>query len=219
MKLHQRNKTNVDAQVDEDYASIMERPWFRYFRNLREGVLKRYLSQHPEIPLDRVLDLGCANSVHLGLFPSGSLKIGIDPSMEALRTSDDATGSHFAAGDAGRIPLKDSSINFLLASGLMHHVHEFMEDVLNEMYRVLAPGGILYIDEPNGLNPLWKLVLLSPIGREVDHGLTKTVTAKQIMKAAPGFECKATIYYGLTRMSFLAVRLLVVLRKPMRPTT
>ena len=108
---------------------------------------------------------------------------------------------------------KDNSINFLLASGLLHHVHEFLDDVFKEAHRVLAPGGVLYIDEPNGRNPLWKLVLLSPIGREIDEGATKPLTVKQILRASTQFEHADTIFYGLSRRSMLAVRLVVVLRK------
>ena len=211
--------SHLAASVDGEYSKIMARPWFRYFRNLRETEITKFLSRHPKLSLGQVLDLGCADSVHLQLFPDDSLKIGVDPSMEALQTSGKSVGSCLAAGDAASIPLKDKSINFVLASGLIHHVHGFLEEVMREVFRVLVPGGVLYIDEPNGRNPLWKLVLMSPIGREVDEGGTKPFTVPQMLKSANQFEHLDSMFYGLSLWPMWAVRWVVVLRKPWESET
>ena len=214
MNTKQHHHPHMAASVDGEYAKIVSRPWFRYFRNLGKRELTKYLNQHSEIPLDRVLDLGCANGEYLQLFPADSFKVGVDPSLQALRTSHDANDYHLAAGDACSIPLKDNSIDFIIAFGMLHHVHQFLEEVFREANRVLAPGGVLYVDEPNGRNPLWKLVLLSPLGREIDEGATKLLTVKQLLNAVTQLEHEDTLFFGLSRRSMLAVRTVVVLRKP-----
>jgi len=51
-------------------------------------------------------------------------------------------------GDAEDIPFKDGTFDICLCIAAIHHFHRQPERFLQEMYRVLRPGGILYIFEP-----------------------------------------------------------------------
>jgi SAM-dependent methyltransferase len=56
---------------------------------------------------------------------------------------------------AGDLPLADASFDFVLANGVLEHVVPFSSrpQVLLEMWRLLRPGGLLYLSETP--NPLW----------------------------------------------------------------
>ena len=164
--------------------------------------------------LGTVLDLGCANSVHLNLFPPESFKIGIDLSLQALLTAEAAAQSSLVVADGCSVPMKDETAHFILACGLVHHVHRDLRKFFSEVFRVFVPGGVLYVDEPNAHNPLWRLILQSPLGREIDSGITELIPAPEIITAASSFQCEDRIFHGLFKQPTLAVRLIVVLRKP-----
>jgi SAM-dependent methyltransferase len=51
-------------------------------------------------------------------------------------------------GDGRRLPIRDNSIGFLLLNHILEHVEDSI-GLVSEAYRVLKPGGILYIATPN----------------------------------------------------------------------
>src|SRR4029434_9789677 len=55
------------------------------------------------------------------------------------------------AGDAGRLPYPDRSMDAVFGFSVLHHVD--LEPTLAEMRRVLRPGGMIWFSEPNMLNP------------------------------------------------------------------
>src|SRR5258708_1830762 len=92
----------------------------------------------------RVLDLACGNGRWLSRFHPGSY-VGIDLNESMLREARQRyTGAQFVQGDMTVIPFADGSFDGVLSMfGAMGHLPcEGQEKMLDEIHRVLAPGGV-----------------------------------------------------------------------------
>ena len=104
---------------------------------------------------DHVVDIGCGT----GFFaipasrivgPEGSV-IAIDPSMEMLedlkrRALEAGVKVRVRGGRAGQIPLPDAGATFAIMANVLHEV-DSPQLTLNEVHRILAPGGRVAIVE------------------------------------------------------------------------
>ena len=118
------------------------------------------------------LDLGCgheffpswmadAESTGKKLVKKSSMVVGIDcdkPSVE-----NNTFIQHCLVGDGGGLPFKANSFNLLTANMVFEHV-EFPDQVLQEIYRVLEPGGVFIFHTPNYLNYMTVIASLLPNG-------------------------------------------------------
>ncbi|MBL0713804.1 MAG: class I SAM-dependent methyltransferase [Desulfosarcina sp.] len=77
--------------------------------------------------------------------------IGIDISLGMLRYAQRKKMT-VLRGDAAKLPFADNCFNGVLAKGVLHHIPD-MAVVVEEIARVLKPGGIAVLAEPN-LSPL-----------------------------------------------------------------
>ncbi len=109
---------------------------------------------------DRVLDLGCGEGRHVISLAceSGIDAIGIDLGIKDLATAKSrmqecmsfkADDSRFLIAQANglSLPFSDSSFDRVLCSEVLEHIDDW-EAMLQEMARVLKPGGILAISVP-----------------------------------------------------------------------
>ncbi len=76
---------------------------------------------------------------------------GIDLSADMIRLAQEHAKRerveervHFDVGDVGRLPYPDHSFDVVVSTISLHHWHE-LEQPLRELYRVLRPGGKLWI--------------------------------------------------------------------------
>ena len=110
-------------------------------------------------PGDTCLDLGCGEGRHAlaAYLLEGVQSLGIDLSEQDLGVATkriDDMQSHapcgqiaFAAGDATCLPLPDASVDAAIASEVLEHIPNYLT-VLEELWRVLKPGGRLCISVP-----------------------------------------------------------------------
>lgn len=115
----------------------------------------------PLSPGDRVLDLGCGEGRHaLTAFLQPEVEvIGVDLSVEDLCTAnariEDMTayqpgGSvQFLRGDALQLPFADATFDRVICSEVLEHVPNYLA-VLEEIHRVIKPGGKLCVSVPRG---------------------------------------------------------------------
>lgn len=90
-----------------------------------------------------LLDLGCGQKPYAGLFaPYVTQHVGMD--MPASIHGRDALD---LIGSALSLPIVSSSCNTVLATEVMEHVPD-PDRMLAEIYRVLAPGGVLILSVP-----------------------------------------------------------------------
>ncbi|MDP7057827.1 MAG: class I SAM-dependent methyltransferase [Nitrospinaceae bacterium] len=75
---------------------------------------------------------------------------------------------HFRLMDANYLEFEDESFDFVYGCAILHHL-DYVR-ALNEVCRVLKPGGRILFVEPLGINPVGKLVrAMTPFARTVDE--------------------------------------------------
>lgn len=112
-----------------------------------------------------VLDLGCGDGNSAEFFQKHFRNLdyfGLDASKESIsvakgRKLTDARFSHF---DGLNIPFAEAKFDIVFIACVLHHIDSLEhENILNEVKRVLKPGGRLYIFEHNPLNPVTRRIV------------------------------------------------------------
>jgi SAM-dependent methyltransferase len=115
---------------------------------------------------DRVLDFGCgpgaflsATSPFCASIVGADISRGfIDASRDLIKRRDIDNASVVHVGGNG-LPFASESFDTVLCIDVLHHL-EVTSAALEEIRRVLKPGGVLYILEPNQMNPaIWLMHL------------------------------------------------------------
>ena len=114
----------------------------------------KMLSSHLE-PGMRMLELGCG----IGYFTrelarSGADIVAVDVSPELLeiaKVDRPAANVRYEIQNACALKYPDAIFDSVVGSSVLHHLE--IKEALQEIYRVLKPGGAIYFTEPNMLNP------------------------------------------------------------------
>jgi ubiquinone/menaquinone biosynthesis C-methylase UbiE len=124
-----------------------------------------------------VLDYGCGKGdFSLSLASRGARVVGIDISpklIEQARASASRIGMNgaspqFMVGDAHRTPFDDSTFDYVVGNGALHHLD--LDTAYAEIARVLKPGGKALFMEPMYHHPLlWTLRRLTPKTHTADE--------------------------------------------------
>lgn len=102
----------------------------------------------------RVIELGCgaAGMVRklVQRFPDARVvALEIDPVQHRKNVAKPAGGIRFVEAGAQSIPEADASFDLALMLKSLHHVPlDAMDSAFGEVWRVLRPGGLLYVSEP-----------------------------------------------------------------------
>lgn len=123
-----------------DYKRRVDEPWME----------KEYELIQPYIVGKNVLEIGYGmGRDHLELVKRGAILSGIDitpQNLEITRAHLDVFGytSDLYVGDAENLPFKNNQYDFVYSFGVLHHTPN-MEKAIQEVYRVLKPGGRCWI--------------------------------------------------------------------------
>ena len=112
-------------------------------------------------PGDRVLDVGCGNGRHaFEAYRRGARVVAFDLDREELAAvtglcgamrlegeAPPAAGSAAVTGDATVLPFADSSFDKIIAAEVFEHILDDQR-AMNEVARVLRPGGVLAVTVP-----------------------------------------------------------------------
>ena len=98
----------------------------------------------------KLLDIGCGTGFIIGMATDLFDEInGVDITAAMLARVPKAPNVHVQEADASKTPFADGSMDLVTAYSFFHHLED-MGAVAAEAFRVLRPGGGLYIDlEPN----------------------------------------------------------------------
>jgi SAM-dependent methyltransferase len=122
----------------------------------------------------RILDAGCGNGISVDLLTAaGHDAYGIDSSaLRRWQWRERVHRERLAVADGAKLPFADAYFHVLLCSGVLEHVgvvemggdayrvkplpnrDDARRAFLAGLLRVLAPGGTLYLDFPNGAFPI-----------------------------------------------------------------
>jgi len=106
-----------------------------------------------------MLDVGCGEGRHIfGIMQDYPLMkcIGLDMDKESLEKAEEGyeyfksiseAGARFLKGSAYILPFPDESIDLIVCSEVLEHLHEY-NDAVKEIHRVLKPGGKFYASVP-----------------------------------------------------------------------
>lgn len=103
---------------------------------------------------NRILDLGCGNGRLYQLFADLSIQFtGVDSSAGLISIARESyPQASFLVSDMRQVSLEPQSIDIVYAIASVHHLPlEGQQDILREMNRVLAPGGLFVMTNWNFL--------------------------------------------------------------------
>lgn len=150
MTEQQRGEIDLQDRVSERYEA--ERYQAPHSRRYHIWWVEDMLAPAPDEGL--WLELGCGTGwVHEVLDMRGSRRrlIGLDISMGMLRHAHRKKMT-VLRGDASRLPFAANCFDGVLAKGVLHHLPD-MTSAVEEIARILKPGGMAVLAEPN-LSPL-----------------------------------------------------------------
>jgi len=148
-------------------------------------------------PGDLVLDLGCGEGRHaITAYLSEQVHvIGLDLSSTDLATAQNRFGDFVDPDDHDRsveflrasglaLPFADASFDKVICAEVLEHIPDY-QDVLQEIRRVLKPGGQFAVSVPR-FWPEWICWRLSDAYHEVEGGHVRIFRSRQLRSAIEG---------------------------------
>ncbi len=132
-------------EYDIMYARENTYWWFQGRKNILLRMIERFnLLRGGKA---RVLDLGCGTGLILEEMARRTFAIGLDFSLKALNFCRSRGIENLVRGDVTRLPIKDGSVDLVLALDLLEHVEDD-RTLLREVLRVLSPEGHILATVP-----------------------------------------------------------------------
>ena len=195
---------NSVASMDYDHRAYDSPiPLQRYWQRTRHRSILRFVQQAGG---SRVLDIGCGSSRIIQDLPQA---VGVDillPKLRFLRGRHDrlVQASTFA------LPFATAAFDCVISSQVIEHIPDRPE-ILEEMTRVLRPGGTLILGTPDYGRRLWWVlewlygkILPGAYAKEHMTHFTQASLSHRLVRA--GYAIQEIAYVGGCEMIFRAVR-------------
>jgi 2-polyprenyl-3-methyl-5-hydroxy-6-metoxy-1,4-benzoquinol methylase/uncharacterized membrane protein YbhN (UPF0104 family) len=148
--------------------------------NRKIAFMERHLtSARTGAPL-RGLDVGCGQGWYANELSARGYDIDAVDAAEgqiahAVRVGQaDGSRARFQTADAEKLPWPDATFDFVYSMNVIHHVTptDKRRRLLDEVVRVLKPGGTFFLHEINTQNPLFRFYMsyFFPLLCEIDEG-------------------------------------------------
>ncbi len=152
---------NVYDSIAKDFSKTRHIPWEEL------SVFIPYLPDG-----GKILDLGCGNGRLLKVIQSAGKKyeyVGVDFSDKLLEQARQLfPDEHFEQADMARLNFPENSFDVICLIASFHHLDskKEREDLLNNIYRWLKPGGVLFMTNWNLLQPKYLKYIIKNISRK-----------------------------------------------------
>ena len=165
------------------------------------------LEEIARIKPERLIDIGCGPGAFLCLveaaFPDIQLNA-LDISPEMIRETRERLADTAIAtvGDSERMPLRDAQYQVVTCNMSIHH-YPHPQLAMNEMYRILEPGGTLLLNDMDCIAPI--RALANWIFPKLPGGDVKMYDRKEIKDMARRAGFKEIRYRKISPFSFQCV--------------
>ncbi len=153
-----------------------------------------------------VLSVGAGTGIEIKYLEQFTKRIvGTDYSHKALQWFRLAHDYPVVRADAKRLPFEDESFDYVVVSGLVHHIagYQDVSPFFMEWQRVLKRGGGLIVVEPNRLYPVsWLMYPVNLVGQKVKPGWRGAVPHERAL--LPGWLVRAFGEANLEQVEFWA---------------
>ena len=152
----QNGKPRNDLTIYDDVADQWwtdDIRWVRTLRNMVPGRLS-WFDRHIDWRGKRILDLGCAGGFMAeALARRGADVTGLDPASDAIAAArahaeTEGLAIRYDVGVGEALPYADSTFDAVVCVDVLEHVSD-LQRVLDEVQRVLKPGGTFLFDTIN----------------------------------------------------------------------
>jgi ubiquinone/menaquinone biosynthesis C-methylase UbiE len=121
-------------------------------RTYLRGIIKRLRDMSNLGPGKKILEIGCGNGIGTQLIheifkPAEFIATEFDERLvEIARMKNKGLNIWVEAGDATALRFRDDEFDALIGLSVIHHIPNW-RDCVDELYRVIKPGGLLIIKE------------------------------------------------------------------------
>jgi SAM-dependent methyltransferase len=135
---------SMDRLLEATARAERDHFWFHGFRRFVKPLLARATAGRPDA---RILDCGCGTGHNLAMLRRYGRACGIDITWSGLAYARARGERLVARASATRLPFPADRFDLVTSFDVLYAFDDEMErDALNEMYRVLRPGGQIVIN-------------------------------------------------------------------------
>lgn len=198
---------NSAAAMDYDHRAFDSPIWLqRYWQRTRHRIVHDFVATARRERAGRLLDIGCGSSRIIQDLPDA---VALDFALPKLRFLRDRNRLRVQA-TAFALPFPSGSFATVICSEIIEHVPD-VPQLLDEMLRVLAPGGTLILGTPDYGRRLWWILewiygRLLPDAYAQEHITHFTAESLRTRLEAAGCVVRELRYVGFCEMIFRASR-------------
>ncbi len=138
----------MELSVYEQFAQLEEGHfWFQGRRTTFFDMIEHVMLQEAETSNRRILEVGCGAGGMLGPLSRYGRVTGIDISHEYMQFCVKRGHDSVVTGSGYELPFKDDSFDMVALFDVIEHIEDDIK-VLQEVRRVLKPGGQVFVSVP-----------------------------------------------------------------------
>jgi ubiquinone/menaquinone biosynthesis C-methylase UbiE len=201
MSERQLTAYDVAGHYDEEYFADLSARYRQRNRFARQRI-KNVFTLLPPLQGKRLLDLGCG----MGTFTveaaqRGAIAVGLDMMSTALQAAarvahdEKVDSARFVQGDAARLPVRDQTLDVVLAADVTEHLDDLtLRRMLAEARRVLAVNGLLVLYTPDAAHIFEHLRARGIMTQDPSHIGVRTTQQLATIAREAGFRIERMTY-------------------------
>lgn len=136
---------NIEKYISDWFINLNREKMLISFYIIRKSLLDAVTELKPKLH-GSVLDLGCGVMPYKEFLKNDLIEVYIGIDLEPTKYHHDVKPDFY--WDGKKIPLHDSSVNFVIATEFLEHYFD-TNHILKEIKRVLKPGGTFFFTVPS----------------------------------------------------------------------